>query len=185
MNVLVERSKEAAITVLFSGYLRPANATWGSAASVLIFVACWWLLAAAGAPWWSVDVVLIPLGVAAACVLSVLWGPWAIARYRSSDPRPFVLDEFAGQWIALLALPPAAMAGAWGLTAVLAGQWVLFRVFDVLKVPPAAQLERLPGGWGVLCDDLAAGVYANLAGQLLWRLTPLASWLGLATTGPP
>ena len=46
----------------------------------------------------------------------------------------------------------------------------LFRLFDVIKPPPARQFERLPGGWGILADDLAAGVYANVAANLILRL---------------
>lgn len=182
MSVPGDRLREACVTVLFSGHLRPANATWGSLAATLLFLAVHGVLAAAGAARPVANFVVIPLGVGLAGVLSVRLGPWAIARFRSTDPKPFVLDELAGQWIALFMLPLAPSAGAFELACVAAGQWLLFRIFDVLKVPPAAQLERLPAGWGVLCDDLAAGVYANLAGQALWRWTPLGAWLGLAAS---
>jgi phosphatidylglycerophosphatase A len=53
--------------------------------------------------------------------------------------------------------------------AVLAVQFFLFRLFDVVKPPPARQLERLPAGWGILLDDLAAGIYANIVGQVVFR----------------
>lgn len=180
MSAPGDRLREACVTVLFSGHLRPANATWGSLAATLLFLAAHGALAAGGAARGVTDLVAIPLVVGLACALSVRLGPWAIARFRSADPKPFVLDELAGQWIALFLLPVGPSAGAVDFACVAAGQWLLFRVFDVLKVPPAAQLERLPAGWGVLCDDLAAGVYANVAGQALWRWTPLGAWLGLA-----
>ena len=48
--------------------------------------------------------------------------------------------------------------------------FLLFRLFDIWKPPPARRFERLPGGLGVVADDLMAGVYANLCGQLLWRV---------------
>ncbi len=132
-----------------------------------------------GLPVWSLDALAF-LGVAAASHFAVHWGEWAIAEFGRKDPKPFVLDEFAGQWIALMFLPPVAFSGLFGFGAVFATQFFLFRLFDVLKTPPAAQAERLPAGWGILVDDLVAGVYANLAGQALWRLTPFAVWLGLA-----
>jgi len=63
---------------------------------------------------------------------------------------------------------------------VIGGQFVLFRALDVIKPPPARGLERLRAGWGILLDDLVAGAYANVLGQLLWRATPLAAWLAKA-----
>lgn len=171
--------RELCITVLYSGYAPFASGSWGSLVSVLLFAGAWAPLSGVLGRWFDA-VVIIP-GIAVACVLSVVWGRWALAKFASGDPKPFVLDEFAGQWIALLLLPPIAFGGWAGFAAVMFGQLFWFRVFDVLKVPPAAQLERLPAGWGVLCDDLAAGVYANIVGQLMWRLTPLASMLGLST----
>jgi phosphatidylglycerophosphatase A len=70
------------------------------------------------------------------------------------DPGVVVVDEVVGQWISLLFLPftPAvAVAG-----------FVLFRVLDVFKPWPARQLESLPDGWGIMSDDVMAGIYANL-----------------------
>jgi len=81
--------------------------------------------------------------------------------------------------VALLFLPLAIATGFWRFLALVAIQFFLFRVFDVVKPPPARQLEALPAGWGVLLDDLAAGVYANIVGQILWRATPLAAYLSV------
>ena len=173
-----DRLKTLCITVLGSGFLRPAPATWGSALASLFFAGLWFAwAAAAGSPWTLAAATLA--GVLVASVIAVRWGVWAIARFGNKDPKPFVLDEFAGQWLSLYLLPLASGADARSAVCVIAGQFVLFRIFDVLKPPPARQLERLPAGWGILFDDLFAGVYANIAGQLLWRLTPLAAWLGV------
>lgn len=177
-----DRLKAACITVLGSGHLRPAPGSWGSLAAVVLFLPFWWLCANLGGERWAVELVIV-LGVLVSSALSVRWGKWAIQRYRSGDPREFVLDEFAGQWIALLVLPIGLTADLWTLACVLGGQFVLFRVFDVFKPPPARQLERLPAGWGILTDDLFAGAYANIVGQVLWRLTPLATWLGAQVAG--
>ncbi len=163
------------ITVLGSGLLRPAPATWASLLCVLIFAPLWWVGAK---PIGSRTVIEIGLlvGILLSSALSVRWGRWAIERFGSKDPGSFVLDEFAGQWLALLWLPIGLSAGVHAWLWVAGGQFVLFRVMDILKPPPAFQLQRLPDGWGILVDDLVAGLYANIAGQLLWRLTPLAAW---------
>ena len=77
----------------------------------------------------------------------------------SKDPQIIVIDEVAGQMIALIAVPLA-----W--KTFLAG-FILFRAFDITKPPPVRQLEKLPEGVGIVADDLAAGVYALVCVQLL------------------
>ena len=76
---------------------------------------------------------------------------------KQKDPRPVVIDEVVGQGIALFLAPPG-----WGWIAV---GFVLFRVFDVLKPWPIRNLERLPGGWGIMADDVLAGVASALVLQ--------------------
>ncbi len=75
------------------------------------------------------------------------------------DPQHVVIDEVAGQWIALIACP---VDWRHALLALL-----LFRAFDIVKPWPARQLENLPGGWGIMLDDVAAGLYALLGMQIL------------------
>lgn len=82
-----------------------------------------------------------------------------------ADPGSFVLDEVAGYLVALLWLPAGHDRR---LVLVLA--FLAFRLFDISKPPPVRRLERLPGGWGVMVDDLAAGIYANLLLQIFLRL---------------
>jgi phosphatidylglycerophosphatase A len=179
--------RTACITGLGSGFAPFAPGTWGSLVALLLFTIGWW--AAAGATWRLAPLTAGPrvaveaitvAGILIACTLSVRWGAWAVARFASPDPKPFTLDEVAGQWVALLLLPPAAATGGlWSFACVAGGQFCLFRLFDVLKPPPARQAESLPAGWGILTDDLFAGLYANIVGQLIWRLTPLPQWLGV------
>jgi phosphatidylglycerophosphatase A len=69
------------------------------------------------------------------------------------DPSHVVIDEVAGQAIALIAAP--VVGWKYALAA-----FILFRVFDIVKPPPVRQLERLPGGLGIMMDDVAAGVFA-------------------------
>jgi len=164
--------------VLGSGFLPLAPGTWGSLVAVATFAVVWSLATATGSPRAVVEVILVA-GVILSSWFSVRWGGWAIAHFGSSDPRPFVLDEFAGQWLALLILPIGYHASGWAVACAAGLAFLLFRVFDVIKPPPARQAERLPAGWGILTDDLVAGIYANVVGQVLWRVIPLGTWLGL------
>ncbi len=100
-------------------------------------------------------------------------GIWAAGRAESlfggHDDRRITIDEIAGLLVALAWLPVRIDVALTG--------FLLFRLFDIWKPPPARALESLPGGLGVVADDLAAGLYANLAGQLLWRVAFPEGWL--------
>ncbi len=89
-------------------------------------------------------VLTIALGVPAATI--------AARESGRKDPGFVVIDEVTGQWIALLGSPADWKHGLIAL--------VLFRLFDITKPPPARQLEALPEGWGIVFDDVAAGLYA-------------------------
>jgi phosphatidylglycerophosphatase A len=135
------------------GNLKPGPGTWGSLAAAVI----WFALSRLVSPEFqpevlaSLIVIVIALGIPAAT---------AVARSSGrKDPQNVVIDEVAGQWIALLFVPVA-----W--KTLLAG-FILFRGFDILKPPPVRQLERLPEGIGIVVDDVAAGLYALLVMQLL------------------
>jgi phosphatidylglycerophosphatase A len=87
-------------------------------------------------------------------VLGVLSGGIVARHLGVEDPSIVVVDEIVGMWVSLLFLPLNPWTAAAG--------FVLFRVMDVWKPYPARQLEGLPGGYGIMADDLMAGVYANL-----------------------
>jgi phosphatidylglycerophosphatase A len=160
------------MTGLGLGYAPVASGTFGSAGAIAIAMAVWLAArsitgdvapAVLSACW-----IVLTLLAGAGCVA---WGPWAVAYYagrcrKSGDPGQVVLDEWAGQWLALIALP---MVTPGRMLTVMAIQFFLFRLFDVIKPPPGRRLEKLPGGWGILLDDLVAGVYANVVGQLILR----------------
>ncbi len=80
------------------------------------------------------------------------------------DNGKIVLDEFWGYFIAVLFLPKTLP--------VIIAAFVLFRIFDILKPEPVDVLQKLPGGWGVMADDIMAGVYSNLILQLAIRVIP-------------
>lgn len=162
-----ERFKTACITVLGSGYAPFASGSWGSLTALVIYAALALGISAARLPAGFLPGLTL-VGIFLACWASVAFGEWAIQKFGSKDPKPFVLDEFAGQWMALLFMPVAVgWTSQFGL--LLISQLFFFRLMDVWKPSPARELERLPAGWGVLCDDLMAGVYANLLGQIMWR----------------
>ena len=80
------------------------------------------------------------------------------------DNGKIVLDEFWGYFIAVLFLPKTLI--------VIIAAFVLFRIFDILKPEPVNVLQKLPKGWGVMADDIMAGVYANIVLQIVIRLIP-------------
>ena len=96
-------------------------------------------------------------------IAPAIWSAGATAKaIGREDPRIVVIDEVIGQWIALL---PCYFHGT-ALHRVswiyLVAAFVLFRIFDIVKPWPANALERLPGGWGIVADDVMAGIYAAL-----------------------
>lgn len=97
------------------------------------------------------------------CLTSLAWGGLPVSASGRGDPGWVVADEVAGQSIASAA---AVAAGGWPAH-VLA--LLLFRVFDILKPPPVRQAEALPGGLGVLLDDLVAGLLAAALTYAAWR----------------
>ena len=140
------------------GYMKPGPGTWGSAAGLLLWAAL--------APWLP-ESARIPTVISMAAVMTLIGIPAAtqVARaFAKKDPQFVVIDEVAGQLIALIAAPLT-----W--KSFLAG-FILFRAFDIVKPPPVRQLEKLPEGTGIVLDDVVAGLYALGVMQLLlhWGL---------------
>ena len=135
-------------TVFGAGFGKPGPGTWGSIATVLL----WAAYAALAHP--SPQGLLIALAVLIVAALA-LGIPAATIVARESgrkDPQIVVIDEVAGQAIALLFSPFDLRHALIAL--------ILFRAFDMTKPPPVRQLENLPEGWGIVLDDVAAGLYA-------------------------
>ena len=132
------------------GLLPLAPGTWGTLGAAATALAL--LLGWPGAADVWLEVCLV--GVAAASVVTIALTP-AVERDSGKDPQVVVTDEVAGYFatLALVARPePAHLAAA----------FFLFRLFDILKPWPGRRLESLPGGWGVLLDDVMAGIYGAL-----------------------
>jgi len=138
------------------GLLRPAPGTWGSLAALPLAWAAWSLGGALG------------VGLAGLVVLAA--GIPAAESYcrasAKSDPSEVVIDEVAGQLLALALVPPDWLSYALG--------FLFFRVFDILKPGPIGWADRkIKGGLGVMLDDVIAGV---LAGLLLYALGKGTGW---------
>lgn len=145
----------SAATFFGIGHLRPGPGTWASLSALLL----WWslarLISASLQPWVAVGIVVVVtlVGIPAATL---------VARGAGrKDPSQVVVDEVAGQMIALIGVPLF-----W--KPLLAG-FILFRVFDIIKPPPLRRLERMPDGMGIMMDDLGAGFYALVLMQLMLR----------------
>ncbi|MEM1373757.1 MAG: phosphatidylglycerophosphatase A [Pseudomonadota bacterium] len=145
----------AIVTFGYVGYLRPAPGTWGSLAAAVLAVP----LISFGSP-------ALLLGC---IVLSFALGLWATRRETASgphDPSEIVVDEVAGQWVALL---PIALlfeqrdAGEAYFYGAVAFAFALFRLFDIWKPWPVSWADRRTDAWGVMLDDIVAGILAALS----------------------
>lgn len=135
-------------TFFGAGRLKPGPGTWGSLAATAIWYGG---VRAAHLTGWA-TAAATAAGAAAAALAGIPAGTIVARESGREDPGFVVIDEVAGQWVALT-------AASAGLRDVILGL-VLFRFFDIVKPWPARQLERLPGGTGIMLDDLAAGAYA-------------------------
>jgi phosphatidylglycerophosphatase A len=134
----------AVATGFGSGYSPIAPGTAGSFVGLLLY---WPLCRLPVAAQLGIVALGFLVGTAAAAAVA--------RRLGVEDPGIVVVDEVVGMWVSLLFLPFTTFTAALG--------FVLFRVMDVVKPYPARQLEDLPGGWGIMSDDLMAGLYTNLA----------------------
>jgi phosphatidylglycerophosphatase A len=129
----------------YVGFFPVAPGTAGSLAALAVYAVLQWL----GAPAGEALAILVIFGMG-------VWSSTVSERVLGRvDPGPVVIDEVAGMLVTLAWMPLS-------LTGVAAG-FLLFRVFDIIKPFPARRLEDAPGGWGIMLDDIVAGVYGQLA----------------------
>lgn len=136
-------------TVFGVGKLPVAPGTWGSLVAGLV----WYFSNLADYQDYFIGLTL----------LVIIIGIWSGSRYAQakghSDPSEVVIDEWAGQWIALWFVPQVWFMGGMA--------FILFRVFDIAKPWPIRKLETVSGSWGIMLDDLAAGIFALIGTHLL------------------
>ena len=137
---------KAFASVLYIGYIPFASGTFCSAFAVLpyVFMVDSWLIYAA------VTGILFFTGVFASTRAEKL--------FKEKDPHKVVIDELVGYFVTMAFVPFAP-------SYIIAG-FLLFRFFDIWKPYPIRQLQDLPGGWGIMVDDVLAGVYANILLQI-------------------
>ena len=139
-------------TGFFSGYSVIAPGTAGTAVALVIYC----LLPPLGVVAWSTILLgSILVGVYVSTEGEKAWG---------KDPGYVVIDEIAGFFVTVCFLPQSVLMG------IVA--FFLFRVLDIIKPPPARQAESLPRGWGIVMDDVFAGIYGNLILRGLLMLWP-------------
>jgi phosphatidylglycerophosphatase A len=137
-----------------SGLFPFASGTAGSAVAVALYFLFFPILSPAH---WLLGLLFL----LAATAIAIQCSDRAEQIFQKKDDGRVVIDEFIGQWIALYLIPLV-----WW-TPIAA--FFLFRLFDIVKPFPANQLQQVRGGWGIVLDDLVAGIYSNLVLQLiLW-----------------
>ena len=134
-----------------AGYLTKMPGTVGSAVACVLFVLLpirWWvILAVMAAGIWAGDVYARRKGV--------------------TDPSEVVIDEVVGMWLSLYALPRPFIIPA----------FFLFRIVDIIKPVPVCTAEKLPGGWGIMADDVVGGILTNLIFQGIYWIFMDGGWL--------
>jgi phosphatidylglycerophosphatase A len=135
-------------TFFGAGFGKPGPGTWGSVGALLI----WYLAATYLQPTPLSLALWLLVGIGLTLLIGIPAATIVARESGRKDPGFVVIDEVTGQWIALL-----GSQANWR-HALLA--LVLFRLFDITKPFPVRQLEKLPEGWGIVFDDLAAGLYA-------------------------
>ncbi len=142
-------------TFFGSGFGKPGPGTWGSVAAVLLWAAYAAFVSS------SHDALLLALltGIVLTLAFGIPASTIVACESGRHDPQFVVVDEVAGQWIALL-----GSHANWRHALI---ALILFRLFDITKPFPIRHLEKLPEGWGVVLDDVGAGLYALCVASLL------------------
>lgn len=150
---VMDRIRLALVTGLGAGYSPHAPGTLGTLGALLVVLA---LLPLGEQPWFHFGAAILVL--AGLClVVGIPLSSWAERHFGRKDPQVVVIDEWLGFFVALVRLGDGVPGWKELLVAFLA-----FRLFDVAKPPPVRNVEKLPRGYGIMLDDLVAGVYAAM-----------------------
>ena len=129
-------------TVFYIGKLPLAPGTWASIFAVL----CWYIL------FQSVNHLVLPAVSIFLFLIGGIASDTIVNHSKEHDPSRIVIDEWVGQWVALSMMPVNIRTG------IVA--FVAFRIFDIIKPGPVRKMEKIPGGWGIMADDVMAGIMA-------------------------
>lgn len=133
------------------GFIKKGGGTVAAIATALI-----WMVAVAVPDTWMV------IGSVLVVIVYGIWAGNEVEKKWGKDSSKVVIDEVAGMLVALLFIPVSFVNVLLALG--------LFRFFDILKPLMIRRLEKLPGGWGVMGDDVLAGIYSNIVLQLILLL---------------
>lgn len=141
-------------TGFYSGYSPIAPGTTGSLLTLLIL-------------WFALPLMTLPIYLLLILIIFFvgIWTSSYVESQKGNDPSIVVIDEIVGMMIALIACPVSIKTFAVAFLA--------FRVFDVTKLYPVNRAEKLPSGWGIMLDDVFAGIYAFLTIQILIKINIL------------
>jgi phosphatidylglycerophosphatase A len=128
-----------------TGYSPYASGTAGSLVALLLYIT----IPLDNYIWLLICIIMFVIGI---------WASGSVEKDKGKDPGIVVIDEIVGQWIALLFLPRVL----W----IYIVSFLIFRLLDIIKPFPAADLEEIEGGAGIMLDDIIAGFYTNMALQL-------------------
>lgn len=131
----------------FTGYFPVASGTVGSAAAIVIYLI----------PGFEQLIEIIP-----ATLVIIFYGIYIGTKFEAEygkDPAQCTIDEVAGTWISLIALPKSI--------GIIIATFLLWRILDIIKPPPARNLERLKGGLGIMIDDVISGIYTLIIMHLV------------------
>lgn len=152
------------------GMIPFAPGTWGSVEGIAVFYGCCFALAPLEEL--TTSYVFVP-GLFALAALLTAFGIFVSRRVEdltNKDPGPVVVDEVVGQFIALAVPTSLRLPSTQPLWIFVLASFLLFRLFDIWKPGPIRKLQDLPGGWGIMLDDVAAGVLAGMITYGIGRL---------------
>jgi phosphatidylglycerophosphatase A len=144
------------------GLLPFAPGTYGSLAPAVIYMAAGIVIGPDTAVWSMVVLLIV------SSIITIVYSPKIIALTGSVDPGQIVSDEVAGQ--ALTFILAGLIMPITGFCTATAVGFGLFRLFDIVKLWPCNKLEKLPAGWGILADDLAAAIQAGIVWFVMRKL---------------
>jgi len=155
------------LSTLFGiGYIPIAPGTMGTifAATIFYFVAKLYL---PSVPWWLFNTVI--LGVTVIIYFAGVALTSEAEKKLGHDSGKIVIDELVGYLVSILFLPTVSVGRLW---AIVLYTFIFFRVFDIAKPWPINNSQKLKSGWGIMTDDVIAGIYANILAQIIIKIYP-------------
>ena len=172
MNTMPRRTEQL-LTTHGLGYMHFASGTWGSMPPVIIALLLIYAQMGPGTSLSWVYYLTLSIIFIVYCSTCILSGHLAEAKW-GKDPSEVVADETAGQSITLMMIPAGVFNCLISTLIVLAIAFFLFRAFDVLKPWPAGAMQKIAGGWGILLDDIFAGLMAGIVLLIIVNILPFS-----------